>query len=91
MKPDDRARQAWSDERMDESARRTDEFAQRTEENFKEVRVEFGNVREEIKTETRGLRVEMNERFDGIERRFDILFGAMATGLVGAIVAHFIG
>lgn len=70
-------RQAWNDERMDE-------FAQRTEENFREIRAE-------IKSETQSLRTEMNERFDGIERRFDILFGAMATGLVAAIVQHFIG
>lgn len=72
-----------------------DEFAQRTEENFKEVRVEFGNVREEIKTETRGLRGEMNERFATLEakldRRFDILFGALATGFVAAVVQHFVG
>ena len=33
----------------------------------------------------------MNERFAGIERRFDILFGALATGLIGAVVAHIIG
>jgi hypothetical protein len=70
-------RQAWSDERMDE-------FAQRTEENFKEVRAE-------IKSETQGLRTEMNERFNGIERRFDILYGALATGFVAAVVQHFIG
>lgn len=70
-------RQAWNDERMDE-------FAQRTEANFREVRAE-------IKSETQGLRTEMNERFNGIERRFDILYGAMATAFIGAVVAHFLG
>lgn len=70
-------RQAWNDERMDE-------FAQRTEKNFREVRAE-------IKAETQGLRTEMNERFNGIERRFDILFGALATGFIGAVAAHFLG
>jgi hypothetical protein len=37
----------------------------------------------------------MNERFTRLEekldRRFDILFGAMATGLIAAVVRHFIG
>jgi hypothetical protein len=61
-----------------------DELAQRTEENFREVRAE-------IRTEVGGLRAEMNERFGGIEQRFNILFGAMATGFVGAVVAHFLG
>jgi hypothetical protein len=70
-------KRAWSDKRMDE-------FAARTEENFKEVRTE-------IKDEVRGLRTEMNERFAGIEQRFNILFGALATGFVGAVVAHFLG
>jgi hypothetical protein len=74
-------RQAWNDERMEE-------FAERTEENFKEVRAE-------IKDEVRGLRAEMNGRFarleSKIDRRFDILFGALATGFVGAVVSHFLG
>jgi hypothetical protein len=65
-----------------------DEFAARTEENFKEVRTE-------IKSEVQGLRTEMNGRFANLEakldRRFDILFGALATGFVAAVVQHFIG
>ena len=65
-----------------------DEFAQRTEENFREVRAE-------IKGEVRGLRGEMNGRFasleESINRRFDILFGALATGFIAAVVQHFIG
>jgi len=60
----------------------------RTEENFKEVRTE-------IKDEVRGLRTEMNGRFASveakIEQRFNILFGALATGFVGAVVSHFLG
>src|ERR1700761_1527788 len=74
------SRQAWTDERMDE-------FAQRTEENFREVRAE-------VKGEVQGLRTEMNGRFATLEakldRRFDILFGALATGFVAAVVQHFV-
>jgi hypothetical protein len=77
----EQGRQSWNDERMDE-------FAARTEENFKEVRTE-------IKDEVRGFRTEMNGRFVSLEakidRRFDILFGALATGFVGAVVSHFLG
>jgi hypothetical protein len=79
--PMESTRQTWSDERMDE-------FAERTEESFREVRAE-------IKDEVRGLRTEMNGRFASleakIERRFDILFGALATGFVGVVVSHFLG
>jgi hypothetical protein len=77
-------RQTWNDERMDE-------FAGRTEENFKDVRREIRGVRTELKGEIRDLRTEMNGRFARIERRFDVMFGAMITGFVGLIVSHFIG
>lgn len=74
-------RHTWNAERMDE-------FAERTEANFREVRAE-------IKDEVQGLRIEMNGRFAHLEasinRRFDILFGALATGFVAAVVQHFIG
>ena len=74
-------RQTWNDERMDE-------FATRTEENFREVRTE-------VKDEVRELRTEMNGCFASleakIEQRFNILFGALATGFVGAVVSHFLG
>lgn len=74
-------RQTWNDERIDG-------FAARTEESFKDVRAE-------IKEEVRGLRTEMTGRFASletkIEQRFKILFGALATGFVGAVVSHFLG
>ena len=77
----DSTRLAWNDERKDE-------VAERTEENFKQVQAE-------IKDEVRGLRAEMNGRFASLEskidRRFDLLFGALATGFVGAVVSHFLG
>jgi hypothetical protein len=76
-----------------------DEFAERTETNFREVRAEVQHVRAElqgeIRSEVNGLRSEMNDRFARLEgmvnRRFDILFGALATGFIGAVVSHFLG
>jgi hypothetical protein len=55
-----------------------------------ELRGEIQDVKTELKGDIRELRVEMNERFARLDRRFDILFGALATGFVGAVVAHFI-
>jgi hypothetical protein len=73
-------RSEWTDERMDE-------FAQRTEESFKDVRAE-------LKSEIGGLRGEMNQRFalleDKMDRSFNILFGALATGFVAAVAQHFL-
>jgi hypothetical protein len=56
-----------------------------------ELRGEIKEVKTEVKGDIQGLRVEMNNRFAGIERRFDILFGALATGFIGALVTHFLG
>jgi hypothetical protein len=56
------------------------------------VRTETGLV--EVRTETRDLRNEINDRFASLEarfeRRFDIMLGAMIS-LVGLIISHFIG
>jgi len=59
---------------------RMDEFARRTESGLTEVRGEIPD-----------LRTEMNGRFTRIERRFDVMFGAMITGFVGLIISHFLG
>jgi L-serine deaminase len=67
----------WTDERMGE-------FAERTEENFREVRGE-------IRRAESNLRGEMNQRFAHMERRFDVMLGAMITGFVGLIISHFVG
>jgi hypothetical protein len=56
-----------------------------------ELREEIKDVKTELKGDIQELRVEINGRFAGIERRFDILFGALATGFVGALVSHFLG
>jgi hypothetical protein len=99
-------RHTWNDARMDEFAERTESnFAEvraeirdaRTElrgeihDTKTELRGEIKGVRTELKGDIQELRVEMNGRFAGLERRFDILFGALATGFVGAVVTHFIG
>jgi hypothetical protein len=39
----------------------------------------------------REVRAEMHQGFARIERRFDIFYGALATGFIGAVVAHFLG
>jgi hypothetical protein len=39
----------------------------------------------------RDVRGELRELRDRIDRRSDIILGAMTTGFVGLIIAHFIG
>ena len=68
--------------RTDLERRADGRIRERTEENFKEVRREIRGVRTELKDEIRDLRFATTEA--KIERRFDVLFGAMATGFVAA-------
>lgn len=71
-----------------------------------ELRREMGSVAEELRGEMKelrkdlrgemkelreGLRGEMHDRFKAIERRFDIIIGAMASGLVGLVISNLIG
>jgi hypothetical protein len=63
-----------------------------------ELRREIRAARDHTDTGLAGLRAEMNERFAvvesrfaGLDRRFDILTGALITGFIGLIVIHFVG
>src|ERR1700742_3846184 len=56
-----------------------------------DLRTEIREVETGLKGEFKILRAEMNTRLNGIDRKFDILFGAMATGLAAAVVQLFIG
>jgi hypothetical protein len=106
------AREAWTDERLDDLVRHMDEgFARlesRLDKEIGSVRREIGSVRGEIgsvRGEMRAgferadrrldkamheLRVEMNVRFDAIDRRFDSLhrtmlffYGSLVLALIG--------
>jgi hypothetical protein len=46
---------------------------------------------ERTKESFRDVRGELRELRDRIDRRSDIILGAMTTGFVGLIIAHFIG
>jgi hypothetical protein len=67
------AREAWTDERLDDLNARVDRLDQRMEAGFAEVREEF-----------RTLRGEINSQFAAQQRTMLQLFGGMfATMLVG--------
>jgi hypothetical protein len=65
------AREAWTDERLDD-------LNTATEKGFTEVK---GEVRE-VKGEVHELRKEMNSRFNSMDARFDALQRTMVLGVV---------
>jgi hypothetical protein len=62
------AREAWTDERLDE-------LNVRMENGFDEVKGETRDLRSETKEEFRELRAEMNSRFNSVEGRFNSVEG----------------
>lgn len=77
------AREAWTDERLDE-------LNVRVEKGFDEVRGETRDLRSETKEEFRELRAEMNSRFNSIEGRFnsiDARFDSLQRTMVLGVVS----
>jgi hypothetical protein len=66
------AREAWTDERLDDLSARMDK-------GFDEVKGEVS----EVKAEVHELRKEMNSRFISMDARFDALQRTMVLGVVG--------
>lgn len=92
-------RDAWGDERIDELAKRTDDDLRQVRGEIRDLRTELRSEIQEARTELKGdaadLRTEVDARsarLEGVLRRpFEVLLGALLTGLVGLVVTHFIG
>jgi len=74
-------------------------LAQELRGEMKELREELCGEMKGLREELRGemkelsqdLRAEMHDRFKAIERRFDIVIGAMVSGLIGLVVSNLVG
>lgn len=74
------AREAWTDERLDDLKGSVDKLDRRTEAGFTETREEFRSVRGEMREEFRALRGEMAQQFSMQNRIIVIGFlGVIAT------------
>jgi ribosome recycling factor len=69
------AREAWTDERLDDLTKRMDKGFDEVKCQIRDLRSEtkgeFQRERAETKTEISLLRAEMNSRFDSIDARFN--------------------
>jgi hypothetical protein len=73
------AREAWTDERLDD-------LNGRVERGFTEVK---GEIRE-VKAEVRELRTETNARFDSMQRTMIIGFASIVASTVASVVGSVI-
>lgn len=76
-------RTRWADDRIDDLKERVDS-------GFAEVDKRFDRVESKIQSQGEELRAEIDKRFDMIERRFNVLLGSIATGVVGLVVSNLV-
>jgi ribosome recycling factor len=92
------AKEAWTDERLDDLAKRMDKGFDEVKCQIRDLRSEtkgeFQRERAETKTEISSLRTEMNARFDSIDARLDGLnrslvigMASMSASIIGALIA----
>lgn len=72
-------RTRWSDDRVDDLKERVDS-------GFAAVDKRFDDIESKIQSQGEELRAEIDKRFDIFERRFNVLLGAMVTGVVSLVV-----
>jgi chromosome segregation ATPase len=74
------AREAWTDERLDDLKERMDE-------GFKEVKGEFA----EVKAEIREVKGEVRDLRDSMDAKFDRLTYTLIAALIGLLATHYLG
>lgn len=81
------AREAWTDERLDDLNARVESIDRRMEAGFKEMREEFRAVRGEMKSEFQAARAEMATQVAMLNQTMYRLFGGMIVTWVVGVVA----
>ena len=76
------AREAWTDERLDDLANRMDRGFDEVKGKIREVKGEVRDLRIEMNI----LRSEMNQRFDSMQRTMIIGFVTMSASIIAALV-----
>jgi Skp family chaperone for outer membrane proteins len=81
------AREAWTDERLDDLNKRVESVDRRMEIGFAEMREEFRAVRQETQNEFQAMRAEMAAQAEMLNRTIYRLFGGMLIAWVVGVIA----
>jgi hypothetical protein len=79
------ARDAWTDERLDDLNAKVDRLDVRMEDGFRGIREEFRSVRGEMKEEFRTVREDMASQYRMIILLFGGMFGTMVIGFLSVV------
>jgi hypothetical protein len=81
------AREAWTDERLDDLNARVESIDRRMETGFAEMREEFRAVRGEMQGEFQAVRAEMAAQAAMLNQTMYRLFGGMLVAWVVGVIA----
>jgi uncharacterized coiled-coil DUF342 family protein len=93
-----RAREAWTDERLDDLQKHMDEGFKEVKGEIREVKAEIKSARTELKDEIRSLSTELKGEIGEVRsgltqlgNRIDRLSYTIIAGLIGLLATHYLG
>lgn len=78
------AREAWTDERLDDLQKHMDE-------GFREVKAEVRSTRAELKATRAELKGEIRDLRETVDAKFDRLTYTLIATLIGLLATHYLG
>jgi len=85
------AREAWTDERLDDLQKHMDEGFQEVKREQRELRGEVKALRKELKEDIGEFRSDVNSRFAQMTASFDRLSYTLIAALLGLLATHYLG
>lgn len=89
------AREAWTDERLDDLKGHMDEGFREVKTEIRllrsEVKGEMQSLRTEVKEEVGSLRTEVKAEISKLDAKFDRLTYTLIAALIGLLATHYLG
>jgi Sec-independent protein translocase protein TatA len=89
------AREAWTDERLDDLTKHMDNGFREVKEEIKSTRAELQQeiktTRAELKEEISSTRIELKGEIAALNSRFDRLTYVLIAALIGVVATHYLG
>jgi ribosome recycling factor len=78
------AREAWTDERLDDLQKHMDE-------GFREVKAEIRSLRSEVKGDVQSLRTELKGEISKLDAKLGRVNYTLIAALIGLVTTHYLG
>jgi len=85
------AREAWTDERLDDLKEHMDDGFAEVKGEIREVKGELRSTRTELKEEIAATRTELKTDIGKLDAKFDRLTFTLIAALIGLLATHYLG